>query len=134
MGTVQRQIDATVDVMRQNIVKMTERGEAVEQLLEKSDDLTQTSTEFSSRSRQLERHMLWQNWKRTLIVLGIVALVWLFAYLIDRTHTLFWVVFALSIVGALVYGYVLFREYRAEHGSGADGRGVEMFTRRTPSV
>ena len=72
IGRVQGQIEEVKEVMVQNIEKVLERGERIELLVDKSEQLQQTSFKFESTSRQLQRTMYWRKIKRrALIGLGV---------------------------------------------------------------
>ena len=73
IGRVQGQIEEVKEVMVQNIEKVLERGEKIELLVDKSEQLQQTSFKFENTSRQLQRTMYWRKMKRrALIGVGVV--------------------------------------------------------------
>ncbi|MEE6522743.1 hypothetical protein FKM82_021368, partial [Ascaphus truei] len=49
--------------MQENITKVIERGERLDELQDKSESLSDNATAFSSRSRQLRRQMWWRECK-----------------------------------------------------------------------
>lgn len=76
IGTVKSQIDEVKDVMVQNIERVLERGEKIELLVDRSNELTQQAFRFQSNSRQLRRHMYWRQMRcRFLMGLVVVAVV-----------------------------------------------------------
>ncbi|KAF9314543.1 hypothetical protein BG003_004091 [Podila horticola] len=76
---VQGEIEQVKDVMVHNIERVLERGERIELLVDKTDNLNQQAFAFKKRSTALKRNMWWKNVK--LMVLLVVVLIVL-AYLI----------------------------------------------------
>ncbi|XP_035870948.1 vesicle-associated membrane protein 4 isoform X2 [Phyllostomus discolor] len=75
---VQNQVDEVIDVMQENITKVIERGERLDELQDKSESLSDNATAFSNRSKQLRRQMWWRGCKIKVIVAlvaGILLLV-----------------------------------------------------------
>ncbi|XP_077627619.1 vesicle-associated membrane protein 4 isoform X1 [Crocuta crocuta] len=68
---VQNQVDEVIDVMQENITKVIERGERLDELQDKSESLSDNATAFSNRSKQLRRQMWWRGCK----IKAIMALV-----------------------------------------------------------
>ncbi|XP_055963368.1 vesicle-associated membrane protein 4 isoform X2 [Sorex fumeus] len=68
---VQNQVDEVIDVMQENITKVIERGERLDELQDKSESLSDNAAAFSNRSKQLRRHMWWRGCK----IKAIMALV-----------------------------------------------------------
>uniref|UniRef100_A0A8C5SGX6 Vesicle associated membrane protein 4 n=1 Tax=Laticauda laticaudata TaxID=8630 RepID=A0A8C5SGX6_LATLA len=60
---VQNQVDEVIDVMQENITKVIERGERLDDLQDKSESLSDNATAFSNRSKQLRRQMWWRGCK-----------------------------------------------------------------------
>uniref|UniRef100_A0A8C2RHI6 V-SNARE coiled-coil homology domain-containing protein n=1 Tax=Capra hircus TaxID=9925 RepID=A0A8C2RHI6_CAPHI len=63
---VQNQVDEVIDVMQENITKVIERGERLDELQDKSESLSDNATAFSNRSKQLRRQMWWRGCKSLL--------------------------------------------------------------------
>ncbi|KAJ3297996.1 hypothetical protein HK104_011291 [Borealophlyctis nickersoniae] len=68
---VQGEIEQVKDVMVHNIEKVLERGERIEILVDKTDNLNQASFAFKKRSTALRRQMWWKNTK-LMVILGAV--------------------------------------------------------------
>jgi len=68
---VQGEIESVKDVMVHNIEKVLERGERIEILVDKTDNLNQASFQFKKRSTALRRQMWWKNTK-LMVILGAV--------------------------------------------------------------
>ncbi|KAF9355619.1 hypothetical protein BGX34_010344, partial [Mortierella sp. NVP85] len=69
---VKGQIDQVKDVMVQNIERVIERGERIELLVDKTDNLNQQAFVFKRRSTALKKTMWWKSTKLTIILSGIV--------------------------------------------------------------
>uniref|UniRef100_A0A8D1TN35 Vesicle associated membrane protein 4 n=1 Tax=Sus scrofa TaxID=9823 RepID=A0A8D1TN35_PIG len=83
---VQNQVDEVIDVMQENITKVIERGERLDELQDKSESLSDNATAFSNRSKQLRRQMWWRGCKIKAImalVAAILLLVIISKYLLD---------------------------------------------------
>ncbi|XP_077573667.1 vesicle-associated membrane protein 4 isoform X1 [Stigmatopora nigra] len=70
---VQSQVDEVIDVMQENISKVIERGERLDDLQDKSESLSDNASAFSSRSKQLHRRMMWRNMKMKMIIALVVV-------------------------------------------------------------
>jgi len=77
IGTVKSQIDEVKDVMVQNIERVLERGEKIELLVDRTDQLNQQAFRFESNSRSLRRHLYWRQ-MRCRVIVALVALVTLY--------------------------------------------------------
>ncbi|KAK2492153.1 hypothetical protein MC885_000779, partial [Smutsia gigantea] len=83
---VQNQVDEVIDVMQENITKVIERGERLDELQDKSESLSDNAAAFSSRSKQLRRQMWWRGCKMkasVALVAVILSLVIISKYLLD---------------------------------------------------
>ncbi|KAF9976036.1 hypothetical protein BGZ65_007996, partial [Modicella reniformis] len=69
---VQGDIEQVKDVMVQNIERVLERGERIELLVDKTDNLNQQAFIFKRRSSVLKKSMWWKNVKLTVILTLIV--------------------------------------------------------------
>ena len=58
---VRNEVDRVKDIMVSNIETLVERGERLELLVDKTDQLSQHSVSFKQTSRTLQRRMWWQN-------------------------------------------------------------------------
>ncbi|KAF9562827.1 Vesicle-associated membrane protein [Mortierella alpina] len=70
---VQGEIEQVKDVMVHNIERVLERGERIELLVDKTDNLNQQAFAFKKRSTALKRTMWWKNTKLTIILGGVVV-------------------------------------------------------------
>ncbi|KAF9408134.1 Vesicle-associated membrane protein, partial [Podila epigama] len=69
---VQGEIEQVKDVMVHNIERVLERGERIELLVDKTDNLNQQAFAFKKRSTQLKRAMWWKNMKLMAILTGVI--------------------------------------------------------------
>ncbi|CAO3658132.1 unnamed protein product [Rhizopus stolonifer] len=76
---VHGEIEQVKDVMVHNIERVLERGERIELLVDKTDNLNQQAFAFKKRSTQLKRAMWWKNTK---IVALIIVVCFVIAYFI----------------------------------------------------
>lgn len=75
VASVQRQVDEVKNIMVDNIERVLERGEKIELLVDKTDNLRFQADKFHKTGRQLRNKMWWQSCKMKLIVLLIVLLI-----------------------------------------------------------
>ncbi|CAN6313939.1 unnamed protein product [Urochloa humidicola] len=59
--------------MMQNIEKVLDRGEKIELLVDKTEDLRSQAQDFRQQGTKIRRKMWWENMKMKLIVFGIVV-------------------------------------------------------------
>ena len=84
---IQAQIDETVGVMRDNINKVNERGENLDSLQDKTDNLSISAQGFRRGASRVRKQMWWKDMKmRMLIVFGIVALLCIIISAVSYTH------------------------------------------------
>ncbi|GAA5886485.1 hypothetical protein JCM6882_001652 [Rhodosporidiobolus microsporus] len=75
-AAIQQQIDDTVGIMRENITKVAERGERLDALQDKTDNLAQSAQGFRRGANRVRKKMWWKDMKmRLLIAAGIAILV-----------------------------------------------------------
>lgn len=77
IGNVKNQIEEVKENMVQNISSLLERGERLELLVEKTDNLNQQAFRFESSGRNLRRAMYWRQ-VRCRIGVGLAALFLIF--------------------------------------------------------
>ncbi|CAM0136949.1 unnamed protein product [Umbelopsis sp. WA50703] len=69
---VHGEIEQVKDVMVHNIERVLERGERIELLVDKTDNLNQQAFAFKKRSTQLKRQMWWKNTK-LMVMIAVVC-------------------------------------------------------------
>ena len=69
------QIDDTVGVMRENINKVSQRGENLDSLQDKTDNLAVSAQGFRRGANRVRKQMWWKDFKmRICIIVGIIIL------------------------------------------------------------
>ncbi|ORE04714.1 synaptobrevin, partial [Rhizopus microsporus var. microsporus] len=76
---VQQQVDEVVGIMQENIDKVMQRGERLDDLRGKTEDLQATAGHFRRGANQVRKRMWWKDlkWKiiiavTILVILGII--------------------------------------------------------------
>merc|ERR1719204_2249034 len=73
------EINETMDQVKQtmytNIDKVLQRGEKIELLVDKSDNLNAHANQFKSRAKTLKNRLWWQNVKMMIIIFLVVVMV-----------------------------------------------------------
>ncbi|XP_006619731.1 vesicle-associated membrane protein 4-like isoform X1 [Apis dorsata] len=75
MDSVRLQIQEVTEVMRENVQKVIERGEKLEDLQEVSDRLTMAGNEFRAAARKAQQKAWLQNFKTRIILVTITVTV-----------------------------------------------------------
>lgn len=75
LGGLKSQVEEVTNTMRDNVGKLMERGERLDDLRERSDHLSGLSTEFSSSAGRLRRKMWWENTKAKIVAGASTAVV-----------------------------------------------------------
>ncbi|CAN1282103.1 Putative vesicle-associated membrane protein 726 [Linum perenne] len=73
LAKVKAQVSEVKGVMMENIEKVLDRGEKIELLVDKTENLHQQAQDFKSTGTKIRRKMWLQNMKIKLIVLGIIV-------------------------------------------------------------
>lgn len=74
---LKEEIQQVKDVMVSNIESIVERGERLDLLVDKTENLSSESVSFRQSSRRLQRKMWWQNAKMK-VALGVAVVVVLY--------------------------------------------------------
>ncbi|KAL1882052.1 hypothetical protein VTK73DRAFT_2766 [Phialemonium thermophilum] len=73
---LQAQIDDTVGVMRENINKVSQRGEHLDALQDKTDNLAVSAQGFRRGANRVRKQMWWKDMKmRMCIIAGVIILI-----------------------------------------------------------
>ena len=72
---VKKEIDDVTKIMLKNVESMVERGDRIENLVEKTDDLARESSRFKRSARQLKNKMCTRNYKLAAIIATIVLII-----------------------------------------------------------
>lgn len=74
-AALQAEIDSTVNVMRNNINKVSERGERLDSLQDKTDNLAVSAQGFRRGANRVRKQMWWKDMKmRMCLIVGIILL------------------------------------------------------------
>ncbi|XP_051539989.1 vesicle-associated membrane protein 8 [Myxocyprinus asiaticus] len=73
LSQVQDQVNDVKVILKDNINKVLERGERLDDLIGKTDDLQATADSFQKTSTRVARKMWWKNIKM-MIIIGVVVL------------------------------------------------------------
>ncbi|KAI8794665.1 vesicle-associated membrane protein 7 [Biomphalaria glabrata] len=90
VATVQAQVHEVKEVMSQNIEKVLQRGERLEDLLDKSEELEAGAVNFSRTAKKIQKRYWWRNKKMTiiLVVVALVVILIITLIILFATHTL----------------------------------------------
>lgn len=75
VAKVQAQVAEVKEVMMHNIEKVLERGEKIDTLVDKTENLRFQADQFQKSGRSLRNKMWWQNVKMKLMVFMVVAII-----------------------------------------------------------
>jgi vesicle-associated membrane protein 4 len=67
-AAIQAQIDDTVGIMRENISKVAERGERLDSLQDKTDNLAVSAQGFRKGANRVRKNMWWKDMKMRIII------------------------------------------------------------------
>jgi len=74
-AALQAQIDDTVGVMRENINKVSQRGERLDSLQDKTDNLAESAMGFRRGANRVRKQMWWADMRmRMCLIAGIIIL------------------------------------------------------------
>jgi len=74
-AAIQAQIDDTVGIMRENITKVAERGERLDSLQDKTDNLAVSAQGFRRGANRVRKNMWWKDMKMRIIIGVAVAVI-----------------------------------------------------------
>ncbi|KAJ3205602.1 hypothetical protein HK099_000759 [Clydaea vesicula] len=74
-GQVQEQVDEVIGIMHKNIEKVMERGEKLDSLQTKTDDLQQGALQFKKGATKVRKQMWWKDLKLKLVIAGIILVI-----------------------------------------------------------
>ncbi len=84
VGSLFKELEKTKDVMIEDVRLSLERGQKVDQSLEKSDALVRTSQNYKRTSKQVERAFCARKWKLIAIAIIVMLVLVLFIYLLIK--------------------------------------------------
>ncbi|XP_062340514.1 vesicle-associated membrane protein 8 [Osmerus eperlanus] len=74
LDQVQGQVNEVKVILKDNINKVLERGEKLDDLIDKTDDLRSTADTFQRTSARVARKYWWKNTK-IMIIIGVVVVI-----------------------------------------------------------
>lgn len=74
LQATKRQVDEVVGVMQNNIQRVIEREDHLDDLARRSENMQTGASQFQEASRNLKKKYWWKNTKMILIMVGIVVL------------------------------------------------------------
>lgn len=75
-ANIRQQIDDTVGVMRENINKVSQRGERLDSLQDKTDNLAVSAQGFRRGANRVRKQMWWKDMKmRMCLIVGVIILI-----------------------------------------------------------
>jgi len=75
VSRLQNQVDEVVTVMKDNVNKVIERGDRLDDLQDKSDNLTLSAESFRTKARSVRSQMWWKECKMRLLVAFVVIII-----------------------------------------------------------
>ena len=72
---VQKEVDATKDIMMKNMEDVIKRGDNLEELQRTTDQLQKASVTFERKAKETKRTMCMKNCKMTAIIIGVVLVI-----------------------------------------------------------
>ncbi|KAJ8401879.1 hypothetical protein AAFF_G00374600 [Aldrovandia affinis] len=74
LNQVQNQVNDVQVILKDNINKVLERGEKLDDLIDKTDDLQATADSFQKTSTRVARKYWWKNMKM-MIIIGVIVVI-----------------------------------------------------------
>jgi len=75
MGQIRQQVEEVTNIMRDNIDSVLDRGEALEDIVTRANDLQATTDVFHRQTTQINRQLYYRNRKLKLIIIGSIVFV-----------------------------------------------------------
>merc|ERR1712173_499812 len=75
ISAINDEIESTKSTVMESIEKVLDRGEKIELLVHKSDQLDDQARKFNRHSKKLKNRMLWKNIKMTLLLVLVLLVV-----------------------------------------------------------
>lgn len=102
---VKDKCETAIVKMRENFNQMMERGNQIDNLVERSDTLNQTTGQFNSQARALENQMWWRRWLIPAVSVLVVTLLMVILCFLNRF--VFWFLVVCMCLGlcSVIYFY-----------------------------
>jgi len=72
-AALQAEIDSTVGIMRDNINKVSDRGERLDALQDKTDNLQRSAQGFRRGANRVRKQMWWKDMKMRMIIAAVIV-------------------------------------------------------------
>ncbi|KAL6465994.1 hypothetical protein MHYP_G00261270 [Metynnis hypsauchen] len=72
---LQSQVDGVKDIMTQNVDRILARGERLDDLMDKSEDLQAGAQNFKQTSQKVARAYWWKNVKLIMVIIVVVVVI-----------------------------------------------------------
>uniref|UniRef100_A0A3Q3E6A4 Vesicle-associated membrane protein 8 (endobrevin) n=1 Tax=Labrus bergylta TaxID=56723 RepID=A0A3Q3E6A4_9LABR len=73
--TLKDQVDGVKDIMTQNVDRILARGERLDDLMDKSEDLREGAQHFKQTSQKVARTYWWKNVKLIVLIVVVVLII-----------------------------------------------------------
>ncbi|XP_060764055.1 vesicle-associated membrane protein 8 isoform X1 [Neoarius graeffei] len=80
--SLQSQVDGVTNIMTQNVERILARGERLDDLMDKSEDLQAGAQNFKHTSQKVARAYWWKNVKLVVVIVVIVVIILLIIVLL----------------------------------------------------
>ncbi|XP_041128908.1 vesicle-associated membrane protein 8-like [Polyodon spathula] len=87
LDAVQEQVNDVKNILSDNLNKVLERGERLDDLIDKTDDLQATAETFQKTSTKIARKMWWKN-KKMLVVIVVVVIIIIIIIILLATNVI----------------------------------------------
>jgi vesicle-associated membrane protein 4 len=81
-AALQAEIDSTVGIMRDNINKVSERGERLDSLQDKTDNLAVSAQGFRRGANRVRKAMWWKDMKMRLCIIATIIIILLIVIIV----------------------------------------------------
>jgi len=81
-AALQAEIDSTVGIMRDNINKVSERGERLDSLQDKTDNLATSAQGFRRGANRVRKAMWWKDMRMRMCIIGAIIVIILIAIIV----------------------------------------------------
>jgi len=81
-AALQAEIDSTVGIMRDNINKVSDRGERLDALQDKTDNLQRSAQGFRRGANRVRKAMWWKDMKMRMIIIAVIVVIILIAIIV----------------------------------------------------
>jgi vesicle-associated membrane protein 4 len=81
-AALQAEIDSTVGIMRDNINKVSERGERLDSLQDKTDNLAVSAQGFRRGANRVRKAMWWKDMKMRMCIIGTIVVIIIIAIVV----------------------------------------------------